>query len=55
METRKTTPGHIDSDIMRKIRKFVADKGGNIKQVLETGALWVMSDGSKEYIRKLKK
>lgn len=55
MGIRKTEPAHLDRDIMKKIRKFVGDNGGNIKQVLESGALWVMSDGAKEYIKKLKK
>ena len=50
-----TTPGHIDKEVMKDIRKFVANNGGTIKQVLESGALWVMSKGAKEYIQKLKK
>lgn len=40
---------------MKNIRKFVAENGGSIRKVLESGALWVMSKGAKEYINKLKK
>jgi hypothetical protein len=50
-----TTPGHIHKDVMKDIRKFVANNGGSIRAVLEHGALWVMSKGAKEYIQKLKK
>jgi hypothetical protein len=52
---RTTTPEHIDKKLVGEIRKFVANNGGTIKQVLECGALWVMSKGAKEYIQKLKK
>jgi hypothetical protein len=55
MEVRKTTPAHVDKDIIKLIRKFVAENGGSIKAVLEHGAIWVMSKGAKDYINKLKK
>jgi hypothetical protein len=51
----KTTPGHIDKGVMKDVRKFVAEHGGSIREVLEHGAIWVMSKGAKEYINKLKK
>ncbi len=50
-----TDSARIEKGLMKKIRVFVAEKGGSIKAVLETGALWVMSDGAKEYIKNLKK
>jgi len=52
---RKTTPGHIDKELMKEIRIFVAKNGGSIRKVLEQGSVWVMSKGAKEYIQKLKK
>jgi hypothetical protein len=45
----------LHKDVMKDIRKFVAENGGSIRKVLECGALWVMSKGAKEYINKLKK
>jgi len=52
---RTTTPEHISREIVADIRKFVAENGGSIRKVLESGALWVMSKGAKEYIQKLNK
>ena len=49
-----TGPARIDKDIIKDIKVFVANNGGTIKQVLECGALWVMSKGAKEYVNKLK-
>lgn len=50
-----TDSARLDKGIMKKIRIFVAQNGGSIRAVLENGALWTMSDGAKEYIKKLKK
>lgn len=55
MKKEETDSARVEKGVMKKIRLFVAEKGGSIKSVLETGALWVMSDGAKEYLKKLKK
>ena len=55
MQDRKTTPAHIDRNVAKTIRKFVAENGGSIKAVLEHGAIWAMTKGAKDYIQKLKK
>jgi hypothetical protein len=55
MKDSTTGPARIDKDIIKDIKIFIANNGGTIKQVLESGALWVMSKGAKEYINKLKK
>lgn len=53
--SQETGSARLDSHIIWQIKLFVAENGGNIRSVLETGALWVMSDGAKEYIKKIKK
>ena len=55
MSENNTGPARIDKGVIKDIKVFVANNGGTIKQVLESGALWVMSKGAKEYIKSLKK
>jgi hypothetical protein len=43
----------LHKDVMKDIRRFVAENGGSIRKVLESGALWVMSKGAKEYIKSI--
>lgn len=51
----KTRPIRVEENLAQKLKEFVAKKGGSIKAALECGALWVMSDGAKEYLKKIKK
>jgi hypothetical protein len=54
MSKNNTGPARLDKDIIKDIKVFVANNGGTIKKVLESGALWVMSKGAKEYLQKIK-
>lgn len=45
----------MDTEIARELKKFVANNGGTIKAALEAGAIWVMSKGAKEYLKKIQK
>jgi hypothetical protein len=53
--SEETKPVRLKKDIVKDLKKFVANNGGTIKSALEHGAIWVMSKGAKEYIQKLKK
>ena len=52
MKAKEVTQStRINQDLAREIKIFVAANGGSIKTVLEQGALWIMSKGSKEYLK----
>ena len=53
--SEETKPVRLKKDIVKDLKKFVANNGGTIKSALEHGAIWVMSKGAKEYFQKLKK
>ena len=55
MNENKRDTAKLSPDLLKEVRHFVAENGGSIKKVLESGALWVMSKGAKDYIDKLKK
>lgn len=45
----------VDKDVVKDIKRFIIDNGGSIRKVLEHGALWAMTSGAKEYLKKLKR
>jgi hypothetical protein len=44
----------VSDEIAKELKKFVANNGGTIKLALESGAVWVMTNGAKEYLQKIK-
>ena len=55
MKAEELESAKLSKTVMKDIRIYVANNGGTIREVLEKGAIWVMSKGAKEYINKLKK
>jgi hypothetical protein len=55
MKSEELESAKLSKSVLKDIRIYVAQNGGTIRAVLESGALWVMSKGAKEYIQKLKK
>jgi hypothetical protein len=45
----------VDAELVKELKKFVANNGGTIKSALEQGGVWIMSKGAKNYIKNLKK